>query len=1262
MFDRLYRHGRLAGIGLAAALLSACGGGSATAPDTEPFYIEQEEEWSLVWSDEFDGTTVNAANWTFQEGDGSDIFGFPGWGNSEQQYYQADNATVGDGMLTITARSENVGGMPYTSSRMRSLNKFDFKFGRVEVRASAAPGQGLWSAVWMLPSDSTYGVWASSGETDILEVVNAGTENQDVFLAAHYGFEWPLNRIVGDTVELDDASEMHTYAIEWSQEYIRWFIDGEHLYTVGADHYYSYYFQNEEDGYTAKKGGAPFDVPFHLLVNLAVGGNGPGEVSPGDIPSEMVVDYIRVYQCQYGQADGAGCNSYADRTLDQPGPQNPYVYENELYNDGAATLSWTVAGELIERPLQAVVGWDNEGAMVVTEASIEGRGSVIDIATTGLGNAVINATDGGILDIYGHYGGGELKLDMYIDSSATAPLGTIDIKMDSGYPALGFVRLNVADLPTNEWFTRSIKISDFIENPGPQSLDIGKTMNVLVVEPSSAAHIMVDNVKLVCGHPERRGCGIAPPVADTGGQLLTVFGTDGVVNTAIFDKGDGATQGMCGSSADSAWADYCGDTGAAAGNLISWSLSDSGDPDVGMAALVNFGPGTDSGVFFFGSTAGADISDFQAEGFLRFDLKLPQVTVDTGMTWKLDCFYPCSTGDQALDLTGYVADTWQTFEFAVSDIANMGDFDLTRANTGLVLFPTFGQQNNLSFEVANVRFEVDGEDAGGSTGGGGEPEPELEAVVLSGGVASDPFVISAYDEQIGYGTCPEAPGDCPSLGWEVVSDEDRGSVLEVTHDASSNNAGLILAMDAMDMSDFADEGLISFDIKIVAANSNGMVAKVDCVYPCTSGDQALTLEAMGEWETITWNVSDLVASGLDLTTVNTGLVVIPAIGDQGGVVYRLDNVRWYIPGEDTGGTPPPALEDKVLEAGVAQAPFEISAYDEQIGYGTCPGAPGDCPSLGWEVVSDEDRGDVLEVTHDASSNNAGLILAVDPMDMSDYADEGKISFDIKIVGANTNGMLAKIDCVYPCTSGDQALTLDAMGEWETVTWNVSDLVASGLDLTTVNTGLVVIPAIGDQAGVVYRLDNVRWFVPGEETETPPPPAGPSVEDLVLEAGVAQAPFVISAYDEQIGYGTCPGAPGDCPSLGWEVVSDEDRGDVLEVTHDASSNNAGLILAVDPMDMSDYADAGKISFDIKIVGANTNGMLAKVDCVYPCTSGDQALTLDAMGEWETVTWNVSDLVASGLDLTTVNTGLVVIPAIGDQGGVVYRLDNVSWYIP
>ena len=129
MFDRLYRHGRLVGIGLAAALLNACGGGSATAPDAEPFYLEEEEEWSLVWSDEFDGSAVNSGNWTFQLGDGSDN-GLPGWGNYELQYYQADNASIQEvddtTALVIEARQESAGNSAFTSARMRSVNKFDF--------------------------------------------------------------------------------------------------------------------------------------------------------------------------------------------------------------------------------------------------------------------------------------------------------------------------------------------------------------------------------------------------------------------------------------------------------------------------------------------------------------------------------------------------------------------------------------------------------------------------------------------------------------------------------------------------------------------------------------------------------------------------------------------------------------------------------------------------------------------------------------------------------------------------------------------------------------------------------------------------------------------------------------------------------------------------------------------------------------------------------------------------------------------------------
>ncbi len=114
----------------AAALLAGCGGGSgAKSPVTAPFYPEPEDEWTLVWSDEFDGDSLDLANWDIQEGDGT-AEGIPGWGNNELQYYTADNVSVADGMLTIQARSESVGGYNYTSARIRTYEKFDFTYGR----------------------------------------------------------------------------------------------------------------------------------------------------------------------------------------------------------------------------------------------------------------------------------------------------------------------------------------------------------------------------------------------------------------------------------------------------------------------------------------------------------------------------------------------------------------------------------------------------------------------------------------------------------------------------------------------------------------------------------------------------------------------------------------------------------------------------------------------------------------------------------------------------------------------------------------------------------------------------------------------------------------------------------------------------------------------------------------------------------------------------------------------------------------------------
>ncbi len=241
----------------------------------------------LVWSDEFDGTAVDARKWEFMIGDGTSV-GLPsGWGNNELQYYQAENATVADGLLTLTAREEAVGGLAYTSARLRSLGKGDWQYGRMEMRAKMPTGKGLWPAFWMLPSrPATYGTWAASGEIDVVEYV--GSEPDRVFGTIHYGSPWPNNLFSSSEYILRNGTfdkGFHVFAVEWERGEIRWYVDGTHYAT------------QQEWSSTGGPFPAPFDVEFHLLLNLAVGGNLPGAPDAStQFPQELVVDYVRVYQ------------------------------------------------------------------------------------------------------------------------------------------------------------------------------------------------------------------------------------------------------------------------------------------------------------------------------------------------------------------------------------------------------------------------------------------------------------------------------------------------------------------------------------------------------------------------------------------------------------------------------------------------------------------------------------------------------------------------------------------------------------------------------------------------------------------------------------------------------------------------------------------------------------------------------------------------------------------------------------------------------
>ena len=231
----------------------------------------QAQNWTLVWSDEFNGTSVNTANWTFEVGGG-------GWGNNELQYYtNGNNASIQNGALVIEARRENVGGNAYTSSRMITRGKREFRYGRIEARIAVPLGQGIWPAFWMLGANFGSVGWPASGEIDVLEHVNTsntvyGTIHWDAGGYATYG---------GSTNTT--PANYHVYAIEWTASYIRWFVDGVQYHEANILNNIN---STEE-----------FHRPFFLLLNVAVGGNWPGPPNASTpFPARMLVDYVRVYQ------------------------------------------------------------------------------------------------------------------------------------------------------------------------------------------------------------------------------------------------------------------------------------------------------------------------------------------------------------------------------------------------------------------------------------------------------------------------------------------------------------------------------------------------------------------------------------------------------------------------------------------------------------------------------------------------------------------------------------------------------------------------------------------------------------------------------------------------------------------------------------------------------------------------------------------------------------------------------------------------------
>eukprot|EP01026_Neomeris_dumetosa_P009157 TRINITY_DN13061_c0_g1_i11.p2 TRINITY_DN13061_c0_g1~~TRINITY_DN13061_c0_g1_i11.p2 ORF type:complete len:370 (-),score=41.47 TRINITY_DN13061_c0_g1_i11:770-1879(-) len=260
--------------------------------------IKAPPGWTLVWNDEFDGTVLDRNKW------GYEVDGWGG-GNSELQYYteRLKNVKVENGDLVITARRERFCGGPFgckdfTSARIRTIYRGDWLYARVEVRAKLPKGKGIWPAIWMLPTDFEYGMWAASGEIDIVEM--RGQLPNTILGTLHFGGEWPGQQgtyqekwapSFGNQEYVwedgDFSEDFHEYALEWDPGEIRWYIDGRHFLTHN----------NWISIGDLSNPLAPFDKRFHLIMNIAVGGQFVGTPDLAtEFPQEMRVDYVRVFQ------------------------------------------------------------------------------------------------------------------------------------------------------------------------------------------------------------------------------------------------------------------------------------------------------------------------------------------------------------------------------------------------------------------------------------------------------------------------------------------------------------------------------------------------------------------------------------------------------------------------------------------------------------------------------------------------------------------------------------------------------------------------------------------------------------------------------------------------------------------------------------------------------------------------------------------------------------------------------------------------------
>ncbi|NVK24334.1 MAG: family 16 glycosylhydrolase [Gammaproteobacteria bacterium] len=860
--------------------------------ETNPETIDPSlpvSDWQLVWSDEFDGSSIDPTKWNHE-------VNCNGGGNNEQQCYtdSAANSFVQDGMLNIVALPAEEGAeKPYTSARLNTKGKGDFTYGRFEMRAKLPSGQGSWPAFWMLPTDNTYGGWPKSGEIDIVEAVNLkavgadGVAENRVFGTLHYGQEWPDNESSGKEYTLPDgvnpADDFHTYAIEWQEGEIRWYVDNYLFATqrqsevrynskdeaVGLAHkgWYAEYYNAGTGELETHWGSAPFDQDFHLLLNFAVGGDWPENVNATGVDADAftngqsyVIDYVRVYECSINPETGEGCatvrggydseeDGLVEGTAPVPVPPSTGIAQNLTIFDGTSNPNWP-AWDCCGGSAPAVVADADKGD--VTEFTIGASPTVMGFISR---EAFITDDNGQAtpFDASPLLEDGTISFEMKVETMPNDASATWLFKVESNEGSTA-VELPLTDSSegtapvAGQWQTYTFSLAS-LEAAG---LDLS-AIDVIMIFPAwgagDGAVYRVTNAKI-----SSPTVGAAPS--------LTVFEDEVNPSWPAWD--------CCGGSTPLVEIDD-----DEHGNVTEFSIGAS--PTVmGFISRSEFI--TADGA----SPEPFDASAILSNGVIQFDMKVTSAPNDASAAWLFKV--ESNAGDTAVELpltdsgegVSPVVDQWMTYTFNLSDLAD-GGLDVSAIDV-LMVFPAWGAGEGATYRLDNVKIY----------------DPNASADFNG-------HVLFADEAKEGW-----AIWDCCGGSTPTVENDDtaHGMTAEFVIGAAPTVMG-ILADDGvlLDASSLLANGVVQFELKVVNAPndaSSTWLFKIESDGASTAVELPLTdsqegvAPTVGEWQTYTYSLQDLFDAGLDISAIDV-LMVFPAWGTGDGAVYRLDNVMITAP-------------------------------------------------------------------------------------------------------------------------------------------------------------------------------------------------------------------------------------------------------------------------------------------------------------------------------------------------------------------------------